>query len=173
MLLIRISVLRAWDSSFIFFSQTTMEKKILCLERLAVKEHPKRMFIKVPIIGLANTINSKDSKKGWGLHSFVLPVRSATKELQSALQCAASFKREFMLPLAGPGFIYLLWHPVLISHSKVSSPRTIGIFVLGGLNIQALVSLQNPSKATWNARNYFLLGLVKSHIQGKGTLKLS
>lgn len=31
-------VVYAWDSSFVFLSQTTMEKILICLERLAVKE---------------------------------------------------------------------------------------------------------------------------------------
>lgn len=103
--------------------------------------------MKVPILGLANAVNLKDSKKGSRLHNFVFPVRGTTKNLHSSFQCPASFKQEFMLPLAGPGFIHLLHHPVLISHSKVASTRTIVISVLEGLSIQALVYLQNPGKA--------------------------
>lgn len=76
------------------------------------------MFEKVPIMGLANAVNSKDSKKGSALHNFVFPVRSTQKDPHSSFQCAASFKEEFMLPLAGPGFIHFLQHQSLSPIAK-------------------------------------------------------
>lgn len=121
------------------------------------------MFKKIPIRCLANTVNLKDSKKGSRLHNFVFPDTSILHLnvlLHSNKNYVASHRTRLYT---------FVTDPVLISHSKVASTRTTGISVLEGLSIQALVFkiLVKLFGIT------FLLVLVKSHAQGKGTLKLS
>lgn len=97
--------------------------------------------MKVPIMGLASAVNSKDSKKGSMLHNFVFPVRRATKDLHSSFQSriyVASCRTRIYTFVTAPAHIF---------HSKVASTRTIGTSVLEGLNIQAVAYRQTPGKA--------------------------